>query len=231
MSTAEQMGEAMTRLLHPTVRDVMTKDVVAVEPTTPFKTIVAMLLRWDIDGVPVLDVGERLVGVVTEADLLSRESYGPQQARTIAALIPPAYRLDGPWLTKAEGLTAGELMSTEVATCTPDEDLRVAARRMLREGRKQLPVMDGDRLVGIVARRDVLSVFDRADAEIAIDVERAIHNRDLLPEAADVEARIEDGVVHLSGSVGFSADIAVILAVLGSIAGVVDVLGTPEAAH
>jgi len=210
---------------HPTVGDVMTTKVVTVEPTTPFKSIVELLLTWNIDGVPVIDIGDRLVGVVTEADLISRESYGPQQAHALAAVVPASYRSDGEWLAKAEGLTAGEVMTTDLATCTPDEDLRVAARRMLRQHRKQLPVVEGDRLVGIVARRDLLTIFDRDDADIAADVSRALRDRALLPEATDVTARVDEGVVHLSGSVGLSVDAGVIRAVLGSVPGVVDVVG------
>lgn len=212
-------------LRHPKVADVMTAKLITVEPTTPFKSIVELLLTWDIDGVPVLDIDDRLVGMITEADLISRESYGPQQARALAALVPPEYRADGQWLAKADGLTAGELMTTELVTCAPGEDLRVAARRMLRQHRKQLPVVDGERLVGIVSRRDILSVFDRDDADIAADVREALNDRNLLPEAADVAARVEDGVVHLSGTVGFSADTGVIRAVLGTIPGVIDVIG------
>jgi CBS-domain-containing membrane protein len=143
-------------------------------------------------------------------------------------LIPPVYRPDGQWLAKADGLTAGELMTADPTTCGPDEEIRIVARRMLRQNRKQLPVTAGDRLVGIVSRRDLLSVFDRQDSDVARDVERALRDRDLLPEASDVSARVEDCVVHLSGTVGFSGDLGVIRAVLGSIAGVVDVVGEPR---
>jgi CBS domain-containing protein len=209
----------------------MTAEVVSVEPTTPFKTIVELLLNHGIDGVPVVDIGGQLVGIVTEADLLSHESYGPQRARALAALVPADFRSDGKWLVKAEGLTAGELMTAKPSTCHPNDDVRVAARAMLRHHRKQLPVVDGGRLVGIVARRDVLSVFDRSDDEIRADVERVLHDRNLLPEATEVTARVEDGVVHVSGTVGLPPDQVVIRAVLGSIQGVVDVVGELHAAR
>lgn len=216
---------------YPTVRDIMTREVVVIEPTTPFKAIVETLLKHDIDGVPVLDIGDQLVGVVTEADLLSHESYGPQQARNLSDLLPVEYRPDGKWIAKAEGVTAEELMTRNPAVCRPDEDARAAARRMLRDHRKQLPVVEDSRVVGIVARRDFLRMFNRSDEEIRVDVGEALADHELLPEATNVTATVDDGVVHLGGTVGFAGDTTVIRAVLGGIHGVVGIVGEPVAVH
>jgi CBS domain-containing protein len=141
------------------VRDVMTSDVVTVGPDATYGEIVDRLLSHDISGLPVTDADGTLVGIVTEADLVSREAYGPERRRPLGLIFDYLRERDPAWVRKAGGTTARELMTHLVTTASPDDELRVVARRMLESGYKRLPVIATDgRLVGIVSRRDVLAL-------------------------------------------------------------------------
>jgi CBS domain-containing protein len=106
----------------------------------------------------VIDADGTLVGIVTEADLVSREAYGPDRRRPLGLIVDYLRDRDPAWVRKASATTAADLMTRVVTTASPDDEVRVTARRMLEGGRKRLPVVASDgRLVGIVSRRDVLA--------------------------------------------------------------------------
>lgn len=136
------------------VRDVMTSAVITVQPETTFKETAQRLLDYGVTGLPVVDDKGRLVGLVTEADLMSKEAFGTRQHRPLEALLD-LLTGEARWVGKAAGLTAGQVMTTDVVTARPNEDMRVAARRMLDRQVKRLPVVEDDRLVGIVSRHDL----------------------------------------------------------------------------
>jgi len=148
-----------------TVKDVMTTEVVAVRRETTFKEMAAVLRRYRVSALPVVDDAGRVLGVVSEADLLAKEALsdpGP-----VAELV---HRKD---LRKAEGLTAGDLMTSPPVTAAPDDPVEQAARMMHFMRVKRLPVVNsGGQLVGIISRADVLAVFDRSDEEVHKDVGR-----------------------------------------------------------
>jgi CBS domain-containing protein len=146
------------------VRDVMTTDVVTVGSDATFGEMVDRLLSHDVSGLPVIDADGMLLGIVTEADLVSREAYGPERRRPLGLAVDYLRGRDPAWVRKASATTAREVMTTVVTTASPDDELRVAARRMLESGYKRLPGVAADgRLVGIVSRRDVLALayFDQ----------------------------------------------------------------------
>lgn len=139
------------------VRDVMTRDVITVGPDETYGEIADRLLSHHISGLPVVDADGIVVGIVTEADLVSREAYGPERRRPLGLILDYLRDRDPAWVRKASGATARELMTHLVTTASPDDELRVVARRMLASGHKRLPVVATDgRLVGIVSRRDLL---------------------------------------------------------------------------
>ncbi len=178
------------------VRDVMTKKVVTVDRLTPFGEIVRLLTERRISGVPVLMMGRRVAGVVSEADLLAMEDEQVREARM-------ASQATGRWpraLRKAHwGLTAGALMTAPAVTINPDATIPRAAQIMTSHHIRRLPVVGEDgHLLGLVTRRDLLRVFLRSDEEVAERV-RALLD-DLLPEdPARVTATVRDGVVILTG--------------------------------
>src|SRR5687767_10474609 len=151
------------------IKDVMTTNVLTVREDTSFKDTVELLVEHRVSGVPVVDGDGAIVGLVTEADLVSKEAFDLRHRGPLAAV---AEILTGTnrWSGKAAGLTAGQVMSDRVVTVTPGEDVRYVARRMLELGVKRFPVVDDDRLVGIVSRQDLLRIFHRADADIAAEV-------------------------------------------------------------
>lgn len=140
------------------VRDVMTSEPVTVSPGASYGEIADLLLAHDISSLPVIESDGTLLGIVTEADLVSREAYGPDRRRPLGLIVDYLRDRDPAWVRKASATTAADLMTRVVTTASPDDEVRVTARRMLEGGRKRLPVVASDgRLVGIVSRRDVLA--------------------------------------------------------------------------
>ena len=153
-----------------TVADAMTRDVVVAHPQTPFKEIVRRMREARVSALPVLDDDGRLVGIVSEADLILKED--PELDETARLFEGRHRRTDR---QKAAGLFARELMTSPVVTIGPNESLGEAARLMHRRQVKRLPVVDEEgRIVGILARSDLLTVFLREDAEIEREVREEI---------------------------------------------------------
>ena len=104
------------------VRDVMTTPVVAVRPATSFKELAALLRKYRVSGFPVLGDDQKVIGVVSEADLLAKEALSADHAGTITAIMRHKD------LEKADGVTAGDLMTRNVVTVRPDDTVEHAAR-------------------------------------------------------------------------------------------------------
>jgi CBS domain-containing protein len=142
------------------VRDVMTTEVCTVGPDASYAEILDCLLDNEISGVPVVHPGGRLLGMVTEADLVSGEAYGHRRRRALELMAGYLRGQDPQWLRKAAGTTAEELMTSPPSTASPDDDIAVAARHMLESSHKRLPVVVDGKIIGIVSRHDLLRGFD-----------------------------------------------------------------------
>ncbi|MFF7468155.1 CBS domain-containing protein [Streptomyces sp. NPDC008092] len=178
------------------VDDVMTHTVLALRHGAAFKDIVRAMQQWRVSAAPVLADDGRVVGVVSEADLLRTE-----QARCDGPGPGPAA---GP--TEATAMTAEELMTVPAVTVHPETALPEAARTMARHGVKRLPVVDADgRLRGVVSRADLLKVFLRDDEDIAAEIRREILPHLFADSADRVRVQVRDGVVTLTGRVPDSA--------------------------
>jgi len=210
------------------VRDVMTTGVVTVDRITPYKDIARLLTEHRISGVPVLSMGRHVAGVVTEADLLAVEDKPARKrrSRVAAATGIRAWRRGG---LHTQDLLAGDLMTAPAITIHPDATIPSAARVMNTHHVRRLPVVDSDgKLIGIVSRRDLLSVFLRPDSDIAEDA-RAVLDEILLAEPGDASVSVHNGVLTLTGSLrpaeGQREDLVpVAIRLLWDIDGVVDVL-------
>lgn len=205
-----------------TVKDVMTEDVVVAQDTFPYKEIVWLLDAKGLSALPVVDENRAVIGVVSEADLLSKEAHEASE-RTIRRPRSGRHRAEH---VKAAASLAGQLMSSPVITTAPDASIAEAARTMARHGVKRLPVTDGDgRLVGIVSRRDLLKVFLRPDEDIRREVlDDVIHRTlSLMPEEADVRADVTDGVVRLEGWLERKSLLDILVGLVLGIEGVVNV--------
>ncbi|MEV7979306.1 CBS domain-containing protein [Streptomyces sp. NPDC086519] len=196
------------------VNDVMTHTVLALRHGAPFKDIVKAMQRWQVSAAPVLDDDGRVVGVVSEADLLRKE-----QARgDVVGRLPEADR------SAAAAVTAGELMTVPAVTVHPEATLPEAARTMARHGVKRLPVVDAEGLLrGVVSRADLLKVFLRDDEDIAEEIRRDIVPHLFPGSATPVRVRVRDGVVTLTGRVSDTALIPVAAGWVRGVDGVVAV--------
>ncbi|MGP4051280.1 CBS domain-containing protein [Streptomyces sp. 2A115] len=198
-----------------TVSDVMTHTVVAVGRDASFKEIVELFDQWKVSALPVLAGEGRVIGVVSEADLLPKEEFRDADAADVKAgeLAERA---------KAAAVTAGELMSTPAVTVHADASLAEAARIMARRRVKRLPVVDGVGILqGVVSRGDLLKVFLRSDEEIAEEIRHTVLNQ--LPLTTTLTVSVTEGVVTLSGSLPERVLVPVVARAVRAVEGVVDI--------
>lgn len=205
------------------VREVMSATVVSVGPEASFHEVVNALLDHDISGVPVVDASGRLLGMVTEADLMSKEAYGYRRRRALALIGDYLLGRNPAWVSKSSARRAKELMSGMTTTAGPDEELGAVARRMLERGLKRVPVVEDGRLVGIVSRHDLLGPFHRPDAALRASVAEVLADPIRVPETHQVQPVVTDGVVTLNGSVQWPRDSHLVEAMVARVPGVVAV--------
>lgn len=180
------------------VRDVMTRQVVAVRQSAPFREIVKVLTRHGISAVPVVDARRRVLGVVSEADLLAKVEFAGDGGEP--------YLFEGRRhrvaRDKSAATSAGGLMSGPVLTVPATASVVEAAKLLESTGVRRLPVVDGrGRLVGIVSRRDLLTVFLRPDAEIRNEIADEVLGRLLRVGPGAIRVDAAGGVVTLAGEV------------------------------
>jgi CBS domain-containing protein len=183
--------------MHSLVKDLMTTPVVTVQPTTPFKEMVARLGQHKISAVPVVDHDQRVLGMVSEADLLLKEEF-PEPDKDIPLFWTKRARLDR---AKAAATMARDLMTMAVVSIAPEATAAEAARRMHTAGVKRLPVVERGRLVGIVSRADLLKVFDRSDADIRREIIQDVILGEFMMAPSRFFLHVRDGVVVLQGRV------------------------------
>jgi CBS-domain-containing membrane protein len=200
------------------VSDVMTQTVAAVDREARFKEIVETMERWQVSALPVLAGEGRVVGVVSEADLLPKEEFrGAQPSR-----LEQVQRLDD--VRKAGGLTAGDLMSAPALTVHAGDTLAQAARTMAFKSVKRLPVVDGQGLLqGIVSRADLLKVFLRPDEDLAAEIRTEIIGPLCAAAPEEPAVSVTDGVVTLSGTLRDPSLLPVTARLVQAVEGVVDV--------
>ncbi|MDH6520623.1 CBS domain-containing protein [Streptomyces sp. SAI-135] len=200
------------------VSDVMTHTVAAVGRKAGFKEIVRLMRDWGISALPVIEGEGRVVGVVSEADLLPKEEFrdtDPDRTTQQRRLTD---------LAKAGAVTAEELMTSPALTIRPDATLAQAARSMAHARVKRLPVVDELGLLqGVVSRSDLLKVFLRGDEEIAEEVRREIVTYLFPPPGSAVRVQVHDGAVTLVGRVRDTSLVPVAARLVRAVEGVVDV--------
>jgi CBS domain-containing protein len=210
------------------VADVMTAPVVSVQPDTSFKTMVERLTEHGIGALPVVDAAGRLLGIVSETDLIRKEE-GPREPEHPPFLAGLVWRRQH---AEAGGTTAADFMSAPAVTIPSGASLSAAARLLHQRNVRHLPVVDpGGRLVGMIARRDLLSVFLRPDGAVHHEIRaRILHATFNLPAGA-VEVEVREGTVTLSGRVPWRSSAREIVERVRSLDGVVDVVDRLEWAH
>jgi CBS-domain-containing membrane protein len=182
----------------PAVKDVMTTRVVSVTKDTSFRDMAAALREHRVSAFPVLDDNEKVIGVVSETDMLAKEALGCEP-RVMPGMIAGLLRRKE--YEKARGTTAGDLMTSPAVTVTPDDTLERVARLMYTRKVKRLPVVDANgHLTGIIGRSDLLSVFDRPDDEIRREILDQVIRRELATDPAAFTVVVKDGIVTVAGA-------------------------------
>jgi len=163
------------------VRDVMSSPAITLSLGASATQVAQSLVRHGISGVPIVDDEGALVGLVTEADLVDCETHG-------ACLN----------VTSVE-----QVMTSDVAVANLDDDVELAAKRIVELGYRRLPVVEGGRVVGVVSRRDILRHCDVADREVRKAVAAAIDDAEL---SDSVTFAVSSGVLTLTGEVPTGID-------------------------
>jgi CBS domain-containing protein len=203
----------------PKVEDLMTRSVITVLPSTDFQELVTIMAKHRVSGVPVVDEGGRLVGIVSEADLLRDGSEDRRRTRALDWLLHPGRAQEA----QEREHDAASIMTSPVVTVGPETSLWESIRTLRDAGVKRLPVVDASgRLVGIVSRADLLSAFVRTDEQIAEQVRSIIH-KVLATDLRDVTIEVKDGRVSLRGSIDHVAQREIILELVDDIPGVLTI--------
>jgi len=208
---------------HTTVADVMSTNVISANPQDSFAQLAMMLRNAAIRAVPVVDDDDRLCGVVSEADLMAAVAHAEGgdarrwwRPRHIRRRSPQA---------KAGATTAAELMTTDVETVSPATRLPAAARTMMDRQLSWVPVCDeAGRVVGVLGRRDVLTVFLRDDASIRTEIVDDILRYVLLADPSAVQVEVAGGVVTLTGELDTRVDAQVAVRLTERVEGVAAVV-------
>lgn len=204
------------------VRDLMTSVVITARPEMSLKEVATTLAQCGISGVPVVDENDRVVGIVSEGDILFKER-GPAERKGTRARLRHALGTDAQ--SKFAAQTASQAMTAPAKTIEPWRSVSAAAARMLEEGVHRLPVVDDkSRLVGIVTRADLVRAFVRSDAEIKREIREELLERVLLLETpAAVTVEVDQGEVTLAGTLPMRTDAELLLALVARVPGVVAV--------
>jgi CBS-domain-containing membrane protein len=178
-----------------TVKDVMSTHVMAVRPDAGYKEMAAMLREQRVSAFPVIDAGNKVIGVVSESDLLVKAALEGTMPGVLRGLTQRHVR------SQVTGLTAADLMSAPAVTIGPEEPVSHAARLMYNKRVKRLPVVSGDgTLIGIVTRSDVLSVYRRPDVEIEREVSNDLIFGTFRCDPARFDVTVKAGVLTLRGT-------------------------------
>lgn len=208
---------------HRRIDQLMTREVVSVRGDTPFKEIVRTLSEHQVTAVPVVDGDGRVVGVVSEGDLLRKTA---DQAAAPSGM-PAVPDLETWEEAKAEGTRAEELMSAPAVCARPEWTVAEAARLMEAQGVKRLVVVDGDdHLLGVVSRRDLLAVYLREDDEIRRAIVEDVLGDTLRLEPTALAVEVHDGRVELGGRLPFRGMAPAVERMCATVDGVVSVSGT-----
>ncbi|XUL91715.1 CBS domain-containing protein [Streptomyces galilaeus] len=211
---------------HNKVGSVMTTEVVRATSGTPFKEVARLLGEHRISGLPVVDDDDKVVGVVSETDLMAHQSETPDPYETKKRFrFADLTRSAKVRAAKATARTAGRLMTAPPVTVHAEDTIVEAARTMAQHRVERLPVLDEeDRLVGIVTRRDVLQVFLRPDADIHDEVVEEVLVRALWQAPSTIDVSVAEGVVTLSGHMERKSETEIALSMTRQVDGVVAVV-------
>ena len=207
-----------------TVQDLMTRSVVSVRAETPLKEVARLLVGHRISGLPVVDEGDRVLGVVSEADLLLKEQDPELLVRRPLVRFFGESKANRARLAKIGARTAGDAMTTPAITILPTQRISAAAAVMTERRVNRLPVVDENRrLLGIVTRADLIRAFIRTDADLARTIREEVLLRNLWLDPLTFQIDVRDGRVEIRGHVERWSTAEMVERTVALVPGVVDV--------
>ncbi len=185
-----------------TVEQVMTTPVITVNPETPIAEVARILVEHSISGLPVVDAEGRVLGVVSEGDVLVKEAGHPTPSRRALAWLLGPGRAARQQQDKVDAQTAGELMTSPALTLEPFRTLRAAAEIMTSHKVNRLPVVGEDgRLLGIVTRADLVRAFVQTDEELVEAIRMELLARSMWLDPDKFEVTVDNGAARVTGEV------------------------------
>ena len=185
-----------------TVEQVMTRSVITVTPETPITEVARILVEHSISGLPVVDADSRVLGVVSEGDVLVKEAGHPMPSRRPLARIFGPGRAAKAQRSKVNAQTAGELMTSPALTLEPFRVLCAAAEIMTANKVNRLPVVDEDgKLLGIVTRADLVRAFVQTDEQLIEAIRMELLGRTMWLDPDKFEVTVEHGAARVTGEV------------------------------
>lgn len=202
------------------VAQLMTRNVLTVQPDTPLRDVAQLLSDRGISGVPVVE-RNRVLGVVSQTDIVAKER-GPAAKRgrfaTWFARPSKAAERD-----RLEARTAGEAMTSPAITIESWQTVANAAVVMLNRDIDRLPVLEDDELVGIITRADLVGAFSRSDVEIEREIREEVVLHSFWIPDGDIEIKVREGEVKLAGTVESELIAELLPDAIRRVPGVVDV--------
>jgi CBS domain-containing protein len=205
------------------VRELMTEKVLTIGPEAPIKDVAKILVENRISGLPVCDISGRVLGVISEGDILYKE-HDPREGSVggpLAWIVDGTTRYTG--YVKAAALTAGKAMTAPAITIPPYESVSEAARIMCERRVNRLPVVRDELLVGIVTRADLVRAFTRGDEEIEREIREDVIERTMWIDTGKIEVVVQRGHALLTGGLQTRSDVELLGRLVGRVPGVVAV--------
>lgn len=206
-----------------TVRDVMTTSVISASHDAPLKDVANLLVEHGISGLPVVDADKRVVGVVSEADFLLKESGADAMPHGRLERLLGETKATRNYRAKLEATTAAEAMTSPAITVSSGHSISEAARTMTRHAINRLVVVDDGRLVGIVTRADLVRAYVRSDQELAETIRQDVVLRILWLDPAGFVVNVKDGVATIVGQVESRSTAEMVGRAVAMVPGIVDV--------
>jgi CBS domain-containing protein len=213
--------------------DVMVRNVVTVKPDDQVTEAIKLLAEHDVSALPVVDEGNNVVGIISEADLLRRQEIGTEKHRPWwLEAVTPASTLAGEF-AKSHGQRVAEVMSTDIVSAAEDTPLGEIATMLERHRIKRVPVLRGGKLVGIVSRSNLIQALassrapatgagGEADRKIRQELLDRLGQEDWT-DFGERNVIVSGGIVHLWGLVGSPEEHKALLALAEGVPGVASV--------
>jgi len=201
-------------------RELMSTPVVTVSPETSLKDVAEKMAAHNVSGVPVVDQFGHLVGIVSESDVVMKLAYQETRRGLVGLLDALAHSVGA--VKKLEAHTAANLMTPRVISAGPDASFRELLHLMTSYDVNRLPIVESDRVIGIVTRADILRTLARPDAAVTEDARwRLLH--DLWIDPRSVTITTQQGIVTVAGEVGTRSEAELVKHWIAHMEGVVDV--------